>query len=367
LNDLDKEFQNLKASGALRITGKELVEDTAVALKKFWRKQVVEPFSGARYFGEPFKVPNSDHFSIAKPQGRSSIQHRLLVEFITQEMERERQHSVAAVSPEPLLASRTATVSAEKNKNQGEANNGVGLGVARTETKSDTESDTRILDDKISRAILQALGRHAPWFASVYSSAYAAAASAYSRKDRAVALATQAQSLLGAKIARLRLSKTNKRFLAVHSEEFGDLGMVLWNSGDQYFGQVSGKQETGLGVYKIYASTRHFDANSIATFEGEMHAGSFGPHGVYRFTNGTLFAGEWIDSRPKHGFESFLHETFPYEFYFGNIGTTEDRLWLPHGKGISVSLKTSIITCGTFHFGVAVRDIETVTLDPDHE
>src|SRR5262245_1640596 len=82
LKDLDKEFNNLKEAGKLRIKGKELVEDKFVFLKKLWRRQVVEPFSGARYFGEPFKVPGSDHFSIAKPENKVAIQHRLLCQFI---------------------------------------------------------------------------------------------------------------------------------------------------------------------------------------------------------------------------------------------------------------------------------------------
>lgn len=82
LNDLDKEFQNLKEGRKLRIHGKELIEDKFVVLKRLWQKQVVEPFSGARYFGDQFKVPNADHFSIAKPEGSDAIQHRLLCQFI---------------------------------------------------------------------------------------------------------------------------------------------------------------------------------------------------------------------------------------------------------------------------------------------
>jgi hypothetical protein len=83
LQDLDKEFTNLKEAGKLRIRGKELVEDKFVLLKKLlWKKQVVEPFAGAKYFGEPFKVPKSDHFSIAKPEDSNAIQHRLLCGFI---------------------------------------------------------------------------------------------------------------------------------------------------------------------------------------------------------------------------------------------------------------------------------------------
>ncbi|MGH8547032.1 MAG: hypothetical protein ACRERU_00190 [Methylococcales bacterium] len=82
LNGLDKEFQKLKESGRLRMIGKELIEDKFVVLRKVWRKQVVEPFAGARYFGEPYKVPGSDHFSIAKPKHSGADQHRLLLAFI---------------------------------------------------------------------------------------------------------------------------------------------------------------------------------------------------------------------------------------------------------------------------------------------
>jgi hypothetical protein len=45
-------------------------------------KQVVTPFSGAAYFGDAFKVPLSDHFSIAKPSDAQALQHRMLCDFI---------------------------------------------------------------------------------------------------------------------------------------------------------------------------------------------------------------------------------------------------------------------------------------------
>lgn len=98
LKDLDKEFQNLKESGRLSIKGKELVEDRFVILKRLLRKQVVEPFSGARYFGEPYKVPASDHFSIAKPDDGEAIQHRLLVKFIRNMFETSPQKRQNATS-----------------------------------------------------------------------------------------------------------------------------------------------------------------------------------------------------------------------------------------------------------------------------
>jgi pimeloyl-ACP methyl ester carboxylesterase len=82
LNGLDKEFQNLKESGRLKLFGKELVEDKFIVLPGLLGKQVVEPFAGARYFGEPYKVPGSDHFSIAKPADAEAVQHRLLLAFL---------------------------------------------------------------------------------------------------------------------------------------------------------------------------------------------------------------------------------------------------------------------------------------------
>ncbi len=95
LSDLDKEFQNLKESGRIPMCGKELIEDKFVIVKRWWRRQVVEPPSGARYFGERLKIPESDHFSIAKPANSHALQHRTLCQFIK---------SVIETSSSPVLA-----------------------------------------------------------------------------------------------------------------------------------------------------------------------------------------------------------------------------------------------------------------------
>jgi hypothetical protein len=84
LMDLDKEFTHLKEAKTIRLVGKELVEDIFIALPGLIRTQVVEPFSGAKYFGESLKVPGSDHFSIAKPDSSQAIQHQLLLRFIAE-------------------------------------------------------------------------------------------------------------------------------------------------------------------------------------------------------------------------------------------------------------------------------------------
>jgi hypothetical protein len=110
LNDLDKEFMNLKESNSLKIQGKELIEDKFIVLKGFLRKQVVEPFAGARYFGERYKVPNSDHFSIAKPKDRNAVQHGLLIEFIEQMVS-----GAESVNKEDVVASSGTIIQDSKN------------------------------------------------------------------------------------------------------------------------------------------------------------------------------------------------------------------------------------------------------------
>jgi pimeloyl-ACP methyl ester carboxylesterase len=82
LMDLDREFINLKESDTLELIGKELIEDQFLFLKGLIRRQVVEPPSGAKYFGEAIKIPGSDHSSIAKPESAEALQHRLLIDFI---------------------------------------------------------------------------------------------------------------------------------------------------------------------------------------------------------------------------------------------------------------------------------------------
>jgi glycerol kinase len=72
---------NLKDARRLSIKGKELVEDKFIRLpivgrlvRNFWRKQIVEPFSAARYFGDAYKVEHSDHSTIAQPENGDAIQ-----------------------------------------------------------------------------------------------------------------------------------------------------------------------------------------------------------------------------------------------------------------------------------------------------
>jgi hypothetical protein len=103
LMDLDTDFMNLKEHRRLRLTGKELVEDTFIILRKIIKDKIVPAFSGAKYFGDPYKVPGSDHFSIAKIEGEEAVQHRLLREFIVDGAGGASRHHDASAEGEPVL------------------------------------------------------------------------------------------------------------------------------------------------------------------------------------------------------------------------------------------------------------------------
>jgi pimeloyl-ACP methyl ester carboxylesterase len=108
LNDLDKDFMNLKGNETLQIKGKELIEDLPLYGKGFIRKQIVEPFSGAKYFGNSFKVPGSDHSTIATPADKEAIQHRLLVQFVK---EFPRLHELSNLKDSDTTESTSASES----------------------------------------------------------------------------------------------------------------------------------------------------------------------------------------------------------------------------------------------------------------
>lgn len=115
LQALDKEFLNLKESKRLSIIGKEIVEDKFVVLRKLIFKQIVPPLSGARYFGEPIKIPNTDHFSISKPGDESAFQHRILLRFL-KEIESEWKPKAALSQKPPATKSKHLESSVVNNE-----------------------------------------------------------------------------------------------------------------------------------------------------------------------------------------------------------------------------------------------------------
>ncbi|BBL72575.1 esterase/lipase family protein [Methylogaea oryzae] len=107
LNDLDKNFQNLKEGSLFDIKGKELIEDRSLILKNWIGKPIVESFSGAKYFGEPVKIPDSDHSTIAKPSDRNAFQHRLLCKFINEQKSgavttTTQSHTLGSTAPDTV-------------------------------------------------------------------------------------------------------------------------------------------------------------------------------------------------------------------------------------------------------------------------
>lgn len=80
---LNKSFLTIKEEGRISIYGKEIVEDRFVILKWLWLiPQVVKPISGAIFFGNPVRIPNTDHFTICKVSDQNTYQHKLLTSFI---------------------------------------------------------------------------------------------------------------------------------------------------------------------------------------------------------------------------------------------------------------------------------------------
>jgi Putative serine esterase (DUF676) len=89
LIDLDKNFLSLKERRNSQIYGKELIEDKSTLFGGFFGKPIVQRYSAAKYFGDPFKVPKSNHSTIAAPNGKDAIQHRLLCQFVEELSEKD--------------------------------------------------------------------------------------------------------------------------------------------------------------------------------------------------------------------------------------------------------------------------------------
>ncbi|OCJ66289.1 hypothetical protein A6U97_26520 [Agrobacterium tumefaciens] len=111
LNDLDNDFKNLLHGQSFKIVGRELTEDMPIVGRLLMpRTQVVPPQSAARYFGEPLKVPGSDHFTISAPTGPHSLQHRVLKDWLKSNFVVTEAGNVT--EPEALAANFLTTVDA---------------------------------------------------------------------------------------------------------------------------------------------------------------------------------------------------------------------------------------------------------------
>lgn len=83
LYELHTDFLTMKDRSNIIVSGRELIEAKFFTLKWFWFiPRVVSPVEGVSFFGEPIEIPETDHFSIAKPTNKDSFQHKLLVKFL---------------------------------------------------------------------------------------------------------------------------------------------------------------------------------------------------------------------------------------------------------------------------------------------
>jgi nucleoside phosphorylase len=211
-------------------------------------------------------------------------------------------------------------------------------------------------DERLLQRISDALEAKAPQYARVFSDARTTAQKAFECADQAAVVAQRARTILAKRLAALEIPEGERRVLTAESrhEGLGRLGIVLWNSGDEYAGQVSQRTEDGLGQYKIYLISKRFTPNQISRYSGQLSGGKFGPYGVMDFPDLRTFAGRWDDARPGSGYYLSLDTYRPYEYYFGDMGEFKGDhgpMWIPHGYGVGVSMKRKTIVFGTFERG----------------
>lgn len=91
LEDLDDRFKSLVGNRAIpNLVGVEACENHFIIHHKWWpdRYVVVEKESAARYFPEPRRLRDTDHFTSVKPSSMRHPAHELLVGFYMQKFKR---------------------------------------------------------------------------------------------------------------------------------------------------------------------------------------------------------------------------------------------------------------------------------------
>jgi hypothetical protein len=84
LEDLDRRFKDFVYNQTIpNMTGSEFYENHFIVHSKWFSdpKKVVEMFSAARYFDSGVQIPNSNHFTIVKPDSLDAEVHKHLVDF----------------------------------------------------------------------------------------------------------------------------------------------------------------------------------------------------------------------------------------------------------------------------------------------
>jgi hypothetical protein len=229
-------------------------------------------------------------------------------------------------------------------------------------------------DEILVPLILDKLKKNAPQFVGLFNKAITDANQALKIAKKADDIARYTQNVFAEEIKnQFSLIEEAEEYgqidtFVLTSEEkelpsqMGNVGIIIYGSGDIYSGQFVGKISHGLGVCKIYTITKKFTPNRINFFRGEWSYSQMGEYGLYEFESSSTFAGKWIDNHPHCGIlRSVCRE---YDIYFGNMGDITElgtgqigRSWEPNGLGIGIKLLKKQIICGTFFGGKASEDI----------
>ena len=110
LEELDKDFKNLVDQREIPgLVGAEAIENHFIIkwLRVIDKKVLVESSSAGRYFGEPIRLANTDHFSAVKPDSRQHPAYRFLRNFY----EKKFQPMVETRAPAPSASETHAAKS----------------------------------------------------------------------------------------------------------------------------------------------------------------------------------------------------------------------------------------------------------------
>lgn len=159
--------------------------------------------------------------------------------------------------------------------------------------------------------------------------------------------------LKNAKVLKLKKITGNKRD-----------GAKVWDSGDEYVGQIKGETESGIGVYRVFHISSGMTPTLASSYAGKVDAG-YGPSGVYTFPDRAQFMGEWSGGHPSFGYRELVgaSNSLDGDLYLGSMSVSGSGgytpRWFPEGEGILINAGERVITCGTFKDG-ELEDVKCV-------
>jgi hypothetical protein len=146
------------------------------------------------------------------------------------------------------------------------------------------------------------------------------------------------------------------------------IGILVYGTYDEFQGRFLGQSPYGLGAWKVYPHGHSFTPNDIHYYRGQVEGKHYRGIGIYEFGPAQYAAGDWVDDHPHFGVMAPCRHPALFDYYCGSLGTVErekgDTLWVPHGDGVGISLPRNEIVFGSFHYGEALKNCQTVPLRP---